>query len=224
MIGPMFPPGHRQLVRDADYAPRRVAPITAEMTNRTRKIKNRILAMPAAEAAMPPNPRTAAMTATTRKTSVQLSMSNLCQQGPRRGLRLLLPGISTGGDRLGSSFHSTARFIGRIMDTPRFRPGHAAGVSSQRRDHARGEMTDRRIVIAWGGDQRCAQRIEPLLRRFEFRSPATLRDVALRTTRSQPAPHDHPHRNGGLRDAAGRLFFGVTLLSGIARLPLRISL
>src|SRR5690349_8381859 len=85
-------------------------------------MKKRILAMPAAEAAMPPNPRTAAITATTRKTSVQLSMSNLCQQSPRRGLELSLPGTSTGGEWPGSGLHLAAGFVGGIVDSPHFEP------------------------------------------------------------------------------------------------------
>jgi hypothetical protein len=38
---------------------------------RTRKIKNKILAIEAAPAAIPPNPKIAAMIATTRKITVQ---------------------------------------------------------------------------------------------------------------------------------------------------------
>ena len=95
------------------------------------------------------------------------------------------------------------------MDTPRVLPGHAAGASSEPRDPARSDMTDRRMVAAWRGDQQRVQRIEPLSRRFEFRSPAMLRDDTLRTARQQPAPHDPPRCNGGLRDAAG----GLVLLS-----------
>ena len=40
-------------------------------TNRIRKIKNKILAIPAAPAAIPPNPKMAATMATTRKITVQ---------------------------------------------------------------------------------------------------------------------------------------------------------
>ena len=44
-------------------------------TNNTRKIKNRILAMPAAPAAIPPNPKIAAIIAITRKIIVQRNIS-----------------------------------------------------------------------------------------------------------------------------------------------------
>ena len=43
-------------------------------TKSTRKMKNRILAISAAPAAIPPNPKIAAMIATTRKMSVQRNM------------------------------------------------------------------------------------------------------------------------------------------------------
>jgi len=42
-------------------------PNSRETTNKTRNIKNRILAIPAANPAMPPNPNTAATSATIRK-------------------------------------------------------------------------------------------------------------------------------------------------------------
>ena len=44
------------------------------MRNRTIKIKNRIFAIPAAPAAIPPNPNTAAIIAMTKKMTVQRSI------------------------------------------------------------------------------------------------------------------------------------------------------
>jgi len=44
-------------------------------TNNTRKIKNNTLAIPAAPAAIPPNPKIAAIIATTRKIIVQRNIS-----------------------------------------------------------------------------------------------------------------------------------------------------
>jgi hypothetical protein len=44
-------------------------------TNNTRKIKNKILAIPAAPAAIPPKPNMAAIIAITRKMIVQRSIS-----------------------------------------------------------------------------------------------------------------------------------------------------
>ena len=46
-------------------------PNMSETRNRTMKMKNKILAIPAAPAATPPNPKIAAMMATTRKITVQ---------------------------------------------------------------------------------------------------------------------------------------------------------
>jgi hypothetical protein len=46
-------------------------PNMSETRNRTMKMKNKILAIPAAPAATPPNPKMAAMIATTRKITVQ---------------------------------------------------------------------------------------------------------------------------------------------------------
>ncbi len=46
-------------------------PLISERRNRTIKIKNSTLAIPAALAAMPPNPKIAAMIATTKKIIVQ---------------------------------------------------------------------------------------------------------------------------------------------------------
>ena len=43
----------------------------SETRNRTMKMKNKILAIPAAPAAIPPKPKMAAMMATTRKITVQ---------------------------------------------------------------------------------------------------------------------------------------------------------
>ena len=51
------------------YGPLRNKPATSDMTNSTRNMKNRILAISAAPAAMPPNPNTAAISATTKNTS-----------------------------------------------------------------------------------------------------------------------------------------------------------
>jgi len=44
------------------------------MRNKTRKIKNRIFAMPAEPAAMPPNPKTPAIIAITMKIIAQRNM------------------------------------------------------------------------------------------------------------------------------------------------------
>ena len=44
-------------------------------TKSTRKIKNKILAIPAAPAAIPPNPKMAAMIATTKKITVQRNIA-----------------------------------------------------------------------------------------------------------------------------------------------------
>jgi len=49
-------------------------PKKSETINNTRKMKNKILAMEAAPAATPPNPRIAAIIATTRKITVQRSI------------------------------------------------------------------------------------------------------------------------------------------------------
>jgi hypothetical protein len=46
-------------------------PKISDRTNKTRNIKNKILAIPAAPAATPPNPKIAAMIATIRKITVQ---------------------------------------------------------------------------------------------------------------------------------------------------------
>ena len=46
-------------------------PNMSETRNRTRKMKNKIFAMDAAPAAIPPNPKIAAIIATTRKITVQ---------------------------------------------------------------------------------------------------------------------------------------------------------
>ena len=45
-----------------------------EMRNNTMKMKNKILAIPAAPAATPPNPKIAAMIATIKKITVQRSI------------------------------------------------------------------------------------------------------------------------------------------------------
>jgi len=50
-------------------------PRIRERINRIRKIKNKILAIPAAPAAIPPNPKIAATIATIRKITVQ---RNIC--------------------------------------------------------------------------------------------------------------------------------------------------
>jgi hypothetical protein len=44
-------------------------------TNRTKKIKNKILAIPAAPAATPPKPKIAAMIAITKKITVQRNIT-----------------------------------------------------------------------------------------------------------------------------------------------------
>jgi len=46
-------------------------PLTNEMINKIRKMKNNTFAIPAAPAAIPPNPKIAAMIATTKKITVQ---------------------------------------------------------------------------------------------------------------------------------------------------------
>jgi hypothetical protein len=55
----------------------RPRPNRRETTNRTRNTKKRILAIPAAVPAMPPNPSTAAMSAITRNVIAQLSIDIL---------------------------------------------------------------------------------------------------------------------------------------------------
>src|SRR5215210_361795 len=52
----------------------RISPMTSDTTKAMRNRKNRILAIPAAPEAMPPNPKTAAMMATMKKPIAQLSM------------------------------------------------------------------------------------------------------------------------------------------------------
>ena len=51
------------------YGPLRNKPATSDMANSTRNMKNSTLAISAAPAAMPPNPNTAAISATTKNTS-----------------------------------------------------------------------------------------------------------------------------------------------------------
>lgn len=53
---------------------RRTAPANNEITNNTRNIKNKILAIPAAPAAMPPNPKRAAIRAIIKNITVHLSI------------------------------------------------------------------------------------------------------------------------------------------------------
>jgi hypothetical protein len=48
--------------------------VASETTNNTRKTKNKSFAIPAAATAMPVNPKTAAMIATTKNVRAQLSM------------------------------------------------------------------------------------------------------------------------------------------------------
>jgi hypothetical protein len=55
-----------------------------EITNATRKIKNRILAILAAPAAIPPNPKIAAIIATTRKMIVHRSIRHMFWFGDNR--------------------------------------------------------------------------------------------------------------------------------------------
>jgi hypothetical protein len=55
----------------------RIRPPRSEATKRIKKIKNKILAIPAEAAAIPPKPKTAAINATTRKISVQRNMGDL---------------------------------------------------------------------------------------------------------------------------------------------------
>jgi hypothetical protein len=54
-------------------------PKIKEITNSTRKIKNRIFAIPADAMAMPPNPKTAATSAMIRKTTAQPNMFHLLE-------------------------------------------------------------------------------------------------------------------------------------------------
>src|ERR1044072_5250800 len=56
------------------------------MTKSTRKTKNRILAIPAAPAAMPPKPKSAATKAMTRKIRAQRSIAFLLPWRPRRAV------------------------------------------------------------------------------------------------------------------------------------------
>src|SRR4029077_12066836 len=75
----VWPPCHgarltaRVHAREAAAARRqsqvRERPVKKEMTARIRNTKNRIFAMPAAPAAMPPKPNTAAISAITKKTT-----------------------------------------------------------------------------------------------------------------------------------------------------------
>ena len=51
-----------------------MSPINSEITNTTRNTKNKILAIEAAPAAIPPNPKIAAIMATTKNTIVQRNM------------------------------------------------------------------------------------------------------------------------------------------------------
>jgi hypothetical protein len=55
----------------------RIRPLRSEATKRIKKIKNKILAIPAEAAAIPPKPNTAATNATTRKISVQRNIGDL---------------------------------------------------------------------------------------------------------------------------------------------------
>jgi hypothetical protein len=50
-------------------------PMINEIINNTRKIKNRILAIDAAPAAIPPNPNTAAIIATIKNMTVQRNIT-----------------------------------------------------------------------------------------------------------------------------------------------------
>ena len=52
-----------------------VPPMIRDSTNSIRKIKNKIFAIPAAPAAIPPNPKMAAIMATTRKITVQRNIT-----------------------------------------------------------------------------------------------------------------------------------------------------
>lgn len=50
-------------------------PVSKEIANNTRKIKNKILAMPAALEAIPPKPNTAAIIATIKNMSAQRNIT-----------------------------------------------------------------------------------------------------------------------------------------------------
>ena len=54
--------------------PRRTSPAISESRKSTTKTKNKIFAMDAAPAAIPPKPKTAAMIATMKNASAQLNM------------------------------------------------------------------------------------------------------------------------------------------------------
>jgi hypothetical protein len=54
--------------------PRLPHPNISEITKRMRKTKNKILAIPAALAAIPPKPKKAAIMAMTKKTAAQYNM------------------------------------------------------------------------------------------------------------------------------------------------------
>jgi hypothetical protein len=49
-------------------------PVNSEMINKIKNMKNRIFAMPAAALTSPPNPKTAATIATTRKIRAQCNI------------------------------------------------------------------------------------------------------------------------------------------------------
>src|SRR4029078_6051807 len=73
-------------------------PLISDTTNRTRNTTNRILAIPAAVPAIPPNPSTAAMIAITRNVSAQDNMAvslvvlwNSPRSGPARSVVLVGP-------------------------------------------------------------------------------------------------------------------------------------
>jgi hypothetical protein len=55
----------------------RIRGTTRLIRKRTKKTKNKILAIPAAVPAMPPNPKAAAINATIKKVSAQLNISHL---------------------------------------------------------------------------------------------------------------------------------------------------
>jgi hypothetical protein len=70
----------RQVHRGARPGYLRKMPTKRLRTNKIKKMKNSIFAMPIALVAMPPNPKMAATIATTKNIAAQLSINYLCNQ------------------------------------------------------------------------------------------------------------------------------------------------
>src|SRR5690606_12191006 len=71
----LSPHKRQPLLRHENLYGRRAIPVIREITDSIRNRKKRTFAIPAAPAAIPPNPKTAAIIATTRKITVQRSIS-----------------------------------------------------------------------------------------------------------------------------------------------------